>query len=59
MNKVSTVRILKDKSSGVSRGIAYVDFEDEEEAKAACESNGIKIDGRELYVALSDPPKKG
>ena len=59
MNKIVNIRIIKDKKTGVSKGISYVDFESEEDAVEACESNGIEIDGRRLFVALSDPPKKG
>lgn len=42
-----------------SKGLAYVDFVNPEEAQEACKSDGIEIDGKKLYVALSDPPKKG
>jgi len=42
-----------------SKGIAYVDFINQEEAEFACQSNGLDIDGQKLFIALSDPPKKG
>jgi RNA-binding proteins (RRM domain) len=59
MDKVTDCRILKDKDTGVSRGMAYVDFETVEDAKAALAQDGLEIDGRKLVIALSNPPKKG
>jgi len=49
---------VKDKFEN-SKGLAYVDFINPEEAQFACQSNGLDIDGLKLFVALSDPPKKG
>ncbi len=57
--KITSVRIVMDKVKNLPKGLAYVDFEDSEQALKACESNGLDIDGRRLSVAISDPPKKG
>jgi RNA recognition motif-containing protein len=43
----------------MAKGLAYVDFDNEEAAQEALKTNGLVIDGRRLFVALSDPPKKG
>jgi RNA recognition motif-containing protein len=43
----------------MAKGLAYVDFDSEQAAQEAVNSNGIMVDGRKLFVALSDPPKKG
>jgi len=58
VDKITGCRIVKDKFEN-SKGIAYVDFINSEEAQFACNSNGIDIDGQKLFIALSDPPKKG
>lgn len=58
VDKITGCRIVKDKFEN-SKGLAYVDFINPEEAQFACQSNGLDIDGQKLFVALSDPPKKG
>lgn len=48
--------LIKDRMSGRSKGIAFVTFETEEEAKAAIEAlNGHEVDGRALVVNVARP----
>lgn len=52
------VRLITHKS-GQSKGMAYVEFEDEESAKKALEQTDQKeIDGHVISVAISAPPPK-
>ncbi|ORY53253.1 hypothetical protein BCR33DRAFT_711581 [Rhizoclosmatium globosum] len=56
--KVKDIRMLLDKS-GVPRGVAFVEFEDEAGAKAALQVNGTELDGKIVSVAPSDPNVRG
>ncbi|KAJ3016127.1 UNVERIFIED_CONTAM: tyrosyl-DNA phosphodiesterase 1 [Siphonaria sp. JEL0065] len=56
--KVKDVRLLLDQS-GVPRGVAFVEFEDEKSAKSALQVNGTEIDGKFISVARSDPNARG
>jgi len=48
---VRSVKLISDKDTGRSRGFAFVDLDDEEEAKAAiAELNGKDFGGRPLKV---------
>ncbi|MBQ6534165.1 MAG: hypothetical protein IJI37_03265 [Opitutales bacterium] len=51
---VSSVKMLTDKLSGRFRGIAFVSFDDDEQAKAAVEKlNGADLGGRPMRVDIS------
>ena len=52
------MRLIKDKQ-GNSKGFAYVDFISEEAARTGVQLNGTSVDNRRLFVAISNPPKKG
>ncbi|KAL0927795.1 hypothetical protein M5K25_002005 [Dendrobium thyrsiflorum] len=52
---VTAIRLLRDKFSGKSRGLAYVDFSDEEHLAAAVAKNKQKLLGNKLSIARSDP----
>jgi RNA recognition motif-containing protein len=53
---VTTVKIIKDKFTGSSRGFAFVEMPVTDEAKQAIESvNGVEFDGRTLRVNESRP----
>lgn len=52
---VTAIRLLKDKFTGKPRGIAYVDFSDEEHLAAAIAMNKQKLLGQKLSIARSDP----
>ncbi len=46
--------------NGKSKGLAYVEFEDEQSAsKALLQTDGMLIDDRQISVAISNPPKRG
>lgn len=48
--------LIVDRMSGRSKGIAFITFETEEEAKAAIEAlNGYELDGRALVVNVARP----
>ena len=45
--------------NGKSKGLAYVDFEDEQSAsKALIQTDGMLIGDFQISVAISNPPKK-
>ena len=53
---VSTVKIIKDKFTGSSRGFAFVEMPVADEAKRAIENtNGMEFDGRNLRVNEARP----
>lgn len=53
---ISEAALIVDRFNGRSKGIAFITFETEEEAKAAIEAmNGFEIEGRELVVNVARP----
>ncbi|MCD7458196.1 hypothetical protein HAX54_037515 [Datura stramonium] len=58
---VVAIRILTDKFTGKSRGLAYVDFSDDEHLVAAVAKNKQTLLGKRVSIAKSDPKgrKKG
>lgn len=53
---VTSVKVIKDKFTGASRGFAFVDMSSAEEAKRAIdELNGCEFDGRSLKVNEARP----
>lgn len=54
---VGEIRILKDKFTGKSRGLAYVDFIDDAHLAAAVAKNKYMLLGKRLSIARSDPRK--
>jgi len=52
--RVSSVRIVTHKS-GKPKGVAYVEFEEEQSASDALKADGSKLHKRKILVALSDP----
>ncbi|KAJ9174854.1 hypothetical protein P3X46_013455 [Hevea brasiliensis] len=55
---VVSIRILRDKFSGKSRGLAYVDFSDDEHLAAAISKNKQMLLGKKLSIARSDPNQR-
>lgn len=54
--KIISVKILKDHTTGTSRGIGFVEFSTPEEAKKAVEVyNGVAVDGRNIRVDHARP----
>ncbi|EYB84203.1 hypothetical protein Y032_0321g2416 [Ancylostoma ceylanicum] len=54
---VKAVRIVTH-PSGKPKGVAYVEFEDEEGARKALDAPEVILLERKLHVALSNPPRK-
>ncbi|KAK1370555.1 Squamous cell carcinoma antigen recognized by T-cells 3 [Heracleum sosnowskyi] len=52
---IKDVRILKDKFTGKSRGLAYIDFSDDEHLAAALKKNKRILLGKKVSIARSDP----
>lgn len=52
---IKDVRILKDKFTGKSRGLAYVDFSDDKHLAAALKKNKRILLGKKVSIARSDP----
>jgi RNA recognition motif-containing protein len=56
--KVKEIRIVTYKN-GKSKGLAYVDFEDEQSAsKALVQTDGMMIGEHQISVSISNPPKR-
>lgn len=54
--KVETVKVIKDKYSGASRGFGFVEMPSKDEAKAAIDGlNGKELKGRALNVNEARP----
>ena len=54
--EITDLLLVTDRMTGRSRGIAFVTFATEEQAKAAIEAmHGVELDGRELIVNVSRP----
>ncbi|KAL5096235.1 hypothetical protein RYX36_000562 [Vicia faba] len=54
---IVAIRILHDKFTGKSRGLAYVDFLDDEHLVAAVAKNKNTLLGKKLSIARSDPKR--
>ncbi|VAH66888.1 unnamed protein product [Triticum turgidum subsp. durum] len=57
-----SVRVIKERPSGVSRGFAFIDFPTVEAArkmKEATGDNGLLIDGRQIFSEYSSKPTGG
>jgi cold-inducible RNA-binding protein len=53
---VASATVIKDRESGRSKGFGFVEFETEDEGKAAIkEMNGKELDGREITVNEARP----
>jgi RNA recognition motif-containing protein len=58
--EVSSVKIIKDKFSGRSKGYGFVDMPDEAQAKKAIqELNDSRLGGRNLVVNQARPKAEG
>ena len=57
---VTNAKVLKDKTSGRSRGFGFVEMEDDEAAKSAIAAlNDSEVQGRKLIVNESQPKAEG
>jgi RNA recognition motif-containing protein len=54
--EVSSVKVIKDRETGRSRGFAFIEMPDDEQGHAALESmNGYPMNGRALKVTEARP----
>lgn len=54
--EITSVKIIKDKYSGRSKGFAFVEMADDDEAKSAInELNGTELDSRKIVVNEARP----
>ncbi|XP_066306895.1 SUPPRESSOR OF ABI3-5-like isoform X1 [Miscanthus floridulus] len=57
-----SVRVIKERNSGMSRGFAFIDFPTVEAARRMMEAtgeNGLEIDGRNVFFQYSSKPTSG
>ncbi|MFP4559583.1 MAG: RNA recognition motif domain-containing protein [Archaeoglobaceae archaeon] len=58
--QVFSVNVVKDRFSGRSKGFAFIEMSDEDEAKAAIDGlNGTTMTGREIKVNKARPKPQG
>ena len=56
--EIVDLKLITDKMSGRSRGIAFVEYTFEEDATKAIEAtNGTDLEGRAIVVNVARPPK--
>ncbi len=56
---VESVNLITDKYSGKSKGFAFVEMINDEDAKKAiAEANGTELDGRNIKVNEARPPRR-
>jgi cold-inducible RNA-binding protein len=54
--KVATANVVRDRETGRSKGFGFVEFENDEEGKAAEKAlNGSEVGGRTISVAEARP----
>jgi RNA recognition motif-containing protein len=57
--EVVSVKIIKDKFTGRSRGFGFIEMPNQEEGKAAISAlNGKDLNGREIVVNEARPPRE-
>jgi len=54
-----SARVITDRDSGQSKGFGFVEFSDDEQAKAALSLNGTEFGGRSLTVNEARPRNEG
>lgn len=58
--QVGSVNVIKDKFSGRAKGFAFVEMDNDDEAKAAIDGlNGTIMNGREIKVNKARPKPQG
>ena len=58
--EVTSVKVIKDKYSGKSKGFAFVEMSDSNEAKKAIkELNGGELDNRSVIINEAKPKRTG
>jgi len=57
--KITRVFVPTDRETGKAKGFAFIDFESEDEAKAALKFNETEIDGRTVEISYARPKQEG
>ncbi len=58
--RVISVKLVTDRDSGLSKGIAYIDMEDEMEARSAIDAlNGSEFQGNLIVMKVARPKEEG
>ncbi|HKK45386.1 MAG TPA: hypothetical protein VJ964_07685 [Balneolaceae bacterium] len=58
--EVNSAKVIKDRETGRSKGFAFVEMDDDDDAQAAIdELNGAEIDGRAVKVNQARPKESG
>lgn len=56
--EIVDLKIITDRNTGQSKGIAFIEFSSEEEAQTAIKAvNETELDGRKLMVNVAKPPR--
>jgi len=56
--EVASVKIIKDKVTGRSKGFGFIEMDNDDEANNAIqELNGVEVKGRSLKVNQAKPPR--
>lgn len=50
---ISSVRLIKDYDTGRSKGFAFIEFDNETQAKSALQLNDKEVQGRSIIVNLA------
>jgi len=59
-DSINKLNLVKDKETGASRGMAFVDFHTEEAVDEAMKKQGTELDGRSIFMNYNGPkPDKG
>jgi RNA recognition motif-containing protein len=51
--KTSEVKLIKDNTTGRSKGFAFITFENQKDAEASLEANGAELQGRKIRVNIA------
>lgn len=55
--KIESVRLIKHRKTGLSRGVGYINFEEADSVTLALELNDTKLKNRQIRVSNSSPEK--
>merc|ERR1711964_559543 len=56
---LSNVKVLTDRDTGASKGIAFVDFEESDDTDKAVKKSNTELKGQAIFVTYNVPREKG